>query len=138
MCVLALILQAVENSPLGYVAVGVVRICNARWFWVFSPLALNVTDLKRFMFHNHIARWCVSCCSVHFARSVTFQQINFSVAVRNFSISMSFEQPLTSGVTDIGEGTKLLVSVVWGTNLSSLVWSNWVRMIFGVDGLHMC
>jgi len=30
----ALVPQEVENSPWSDVVCGVVRICNARWFWV--------------------------------------------------------------------------------------------------------
>jgi len=63
----------------------------------------------------------VLCCTVHVTRSVTFQQINISDPIQNFSISVTFKQPLTSGMADFGEAPKLLVSVVWGSNLSGLV-----------------
>jgi len=61
----------------------------------------------------------VLCCTVHVTRSVTFQQINISDPIQTFSISVNFKQPLTSGMADFG-APKLLVSVVWGSNLSGL------------------
>ena len=76
----------------------------------------------------------VLCCTVHVTRSVTFQQINISDPIQTFSISVNFKQPLTSGMADFG-APKLLVSVVWGSNLSGLGWSNRVVVFFSVGDL---
>jgi len=81
-----------------------------------KPKALQISD-DSFSVLLPVAFFC---CSVHVTRSARFQQINFSVAIRNFSISVNFKQPSTSGVTDFGKAPKLLVSVVWGINLSGL------------------
>jgi len=81
----------------------VCKILGARKIW--GGIALECSPWLRAWSSDGV----FFCCTVHVITSVTLQQINFSVVIRNFSISMKFKQRLASGVINSEEVPKLLI-----------------------------